>query len=126
MDYEERSHPPIIGFVFDGIALFGKYQDDSNLMAGANETLDEFGGHSHDDYEYHYHAKLTIKINTSNKPTIVLMTRWHGIYRCKSRLSKDIGAFKAAKIQEKLTIHTINVAKKIQKEGVQLPWRSPT
>ena len=56
MDYEERSHPPIIGFVFDGIALFGKYQDDSNLMDGANETIDEFGGHSHDDYEYHYHA----------------------------------------------------------------------
>ena len=56
MDYEERSHPPIIGFVFDGIALFGKYQDDSNLMDGANETVDEFGGHSHDDYEYHYHA----------------------------------------------------------------------
>ena len=44
------------GFVFDGIALFGKYQDDSNLMDGANETVDEFGGHSHDDYEYHYHA----------------------------------------------------------------------
>ena len=35
-----------------------------------------------------------------NKPTIVLMTRWHAIYRCKSRLSKDIGALKAAKIQE--------------------------
>ena len=51
IDYEERSHPPIIGFVFDGIALFGKYQDDSNLMDGANETVDEFGGHSHDDYD---------------------------------------------------------------------------
>ena len=53
-----------------------------------------------------------------NKPTIVLMTRWHAIYRCKSRLSNDIGAFKAAKIQEKLTNHTINVAKEIQKEGL--------
>ena len=46
------------------------------------------------------------------------MTRWHAIYRCKSRLSKDIGAFKAAKIQEKLTNHTIKVAKGIHKEGL--------
>jgi len=61
--------------------------------------------------------------NTKNpyvhrKPTIVLMTKCHAIYRCKSRLSKDIGAFKAAKIQEKLTNHTINVAKEIQKEDL--------
>jgi len=58
------------------------------------------------------------KINKGNKPTIILMTRWHAIYRCKSRLSKDIGAFKAAKIQEKLTNHTINVAKGVQEEGL--------
>ena len=60
----------------------------------------------------------TKKTYKSNKPTIVLMTRWHGIYRCKSRLSKDIGAFKAAKVQEKLTNHTIKVAKLIQQEGL--------
>ena len=46
------------------------------------------------------------------------MARWHAIYRCKSRLSKDIGALHAAKIQEKLTNHTIKVAKDIQKEGL--------
>jgi len=56
--------------------------------------------------------------NKANKPILVLMTRWHSIYRCKSRLSKDIGAFKAAKIQEKLTNHTIKVAKEIQQEGL--------
>ena len=60
----------------------------------------------------------TKRFKTKYKPTIVLMTRWHATYRCKSRLSKDIGAFKAAKIQEKLTNHTINVAKGIQKEGL--------
>ncbi len=58
------------------------------------------------------------KSSKDNKPTIILMTRWHAIYRCKSRLSKDIGAFKAAKIQEKLTNHTINVAKEIQIKGL--------
>ena len=52
-----------------------------------------------------------------NKPTIIIMTRWHGIDRCKSRLSTDVGVLKAAKIQEKLTNHTINVAKRIQKDG---------
>ena len=64
-----------------------------------------------------------LKTNTksfikNNKPTIVLMTRWHAIYRCKNRLAKGIGAFKAAKVQEKLTHHTIQVAKEIQKEGL--------
>jgi len=54
----------------------------------------------------------------ANKPTIVVMTRWHATYRCKSRLSKDIGAHKAARIQEKLTNHTIKVVKEIQKEGL--------
>tara|TARA_B100000700_G_C14907736_1_gene790618 strand:+ start:240 stop:971 length:732 start_codon:yes stop_codon:yes gene_type:complete len=54
----------------------------------------------------------------NNKPTIILMTRWHAINRCKSRLSKEIGALKAAKVQEKLTLHTIAVAKQIQKEGL--------
>ena len=52
------------------------------------------------------------------KSIIILMTRWHSIYRCKSRLAKEIGALKAAKIQEKLTQHTINVAQEIQKEGL--------
>ncbi len=60
----------------------------------------------------------TKRFKTNYKATIILMTRWHAAYRCKSRLSKDIGAFKAAKIQEKLTNHTINVAKEIQKKGI--------
>ena len=54
----------------------------------------------------------------NNKPTLILMTKWHAINRCKSRLSKEIGAFQAAKIQERLTSHTIAVAKKIEKDGL--------
>ena len=52
------------------------------------------------------------------KPTIILMTKWPAINRCKTRLSKEIGAFQAAKIQSKLTNHTILVAKQIQDEGL--------
>ena len=55
-DYVDRSHPPIIGFVFDGIALFGKHDDSYSGMDGTSEALDEFGGHTHGDYGYHHHA----------------------------------------------------------------------
>ena len=55
-DYVNRSHPPIIGFVFDGIALFGKHEDGHSEMDGSSEELDQFGGHTHDDYGYHHHA----------------------------------------------------------------------
>ena len=63
-------------------------------------------------------ARQQVFKQKGNKPILVLMTRWHSIFRCKSRLSKEIGALKAAKIQEKLTNHTINVAKRIQEEGL--------
>ena len=42
-DYTDRIHPPIIGFVFDGLALFGKYDEDYNEMDGFSEELDDFG-----------------------------------------------------------------------------------
>ena len=58
------------------------------------------------------------ELQKNNKSIIVLMTRWHSIFRCKSRLSNEIGALKAAKIQERLTKHTINVAKEVEKEGL--------
>lgn len=55
-DYDGHSHPPVIGFVFDGIALFGKNDEGTTPLNGASENLDEYGGHNHDDYGYHYHA----------------------------------------------------------------------
>lgn len=55
-DYEEKDHPPIIGFSYDGIALFGKYEDSYSSMEGYNDDLDEYGGHDHSSFGYHYHA----------------------------------------------------------------------
>ena len=55
-DYVGNTHPPIIGFVFDGIAIFGKHESDYANMDGSSDELDEYGGHTHDDYGYHYHA----------------------------------------------------------------------
>ena len=63
-------------------------------------------------------SKKIRNLRPTKKTTIILMTRWHALNRCKSRLSKDIGTLRAAKIQEKLTYHTISVAKEMQKKGL--------
>ena len=51
-----RSHPPIIGFGYDGIALYGKYESSFSSMDGYGVALDAHGGHTHGEYGYHYHA----------------------------------------------------------------------
>ena len=56
------------------------------------------------------------EVKKNSKPIIILMSKWHAINRCKSRLSREIGAYKAANIQKKLTTHTLKVVKKIQEE----------
>jgi hypothetical protein len=55
-DYVGRSHPPLIGFGLDGIALYGIYETAYSSMDGYGITLDKFGGHEHDGYGYHYHC----------------------------------------------------------------------
>mgnify|MGYP002884496154 CR=1 FL=1 len=55
-DYEGHNHPPVIGFAYDGIALFGRYEA-NYPMNGDEIALDEYGGHDHNDgFGYHYHA----------------------------------------------------------------------
>jgi len=56
-DYVGQNHPPLIGFGYDGVALFGVYRTGKDTsMLGASTTLDGFGGHDHDSIGYHYHA----------------------------------------------------------------------
>ena len=55
-DYVGYDHPPLIGFGNDGVALYGKYEDDYSSMDGFSTEIDDFGGHEHDGYNYHYHA----------------------------------------------------------------------
>ncbi len=50
-----------------------------------------------------------------DKALLIIMAKWHGFGRCKTRLSKDIGKSNSAKIQSVLTKHTISVAKSLQK-----------
>jgi hypothetical protein len=60
-DYLNKTHPPLIGFGYDGVALFGRYRTttDSALL-GYSTALDGFGAHNHDGIGYHYHAHIGI------------------------------------------------------------------
>ena len=49
-----------------------------------------------------------------DKALLIIMTKWHGFGRCKTRLAKDIGKFNAAKVQRMMTNHTISVAKSLK------------
>lgn len=55
-DYEGKSHPPLVSFGFDGVAGYGVYAADDTTSDGVQVALDDFGGHEHDSYGYHYHA----------------------------------------------------------------------
>jgi len=50
-----------------------------------------------------------------DKALLIIMTKWHGYGRCKTRLSRDIGKSNSAKVQNFMTKHTISVAKYLQK-----------
>jgi hypothetical protein len=58
-DYIGHDHPPIVSIGFDGVAGYGFYLDGDTTSDGVNVALDDFGGHEHDDYGYHYHALRT-------------------------------------------------------------------
>jgi hypothetical protein len=86
LDYVGASHPPLIGFGYDGLALYGQYRsgggyDDSKLLGGAI-PLDVFGGHSHDNLGYHYHAHTVTWTNSGNTQTytlhVLLKGAWAG------------------------------------------------
>ena len=44
------------------------------------------------------------------------MAKWHAFGRCKTRLSKSIGKFNSAKIQQEMTGHTLSVARSLEKK----------
>ncbi len=52
------------------------------------------------------------------KALLILMAKWHAYGRCKTRLARDIGKICSAKIQKKMTEHTVSVAKSIEKKGL--------
>ena len=53
-----------------------------------------------------------------DKALLIIMAKWHGFGRCKTRLSKDIGKSNSAKVQSVMTKHTISVAKFLQENKI--------
>ncbi len=80
-DYEGQSHPPVIGFGLDGVALFGIYEKLYPTMEGYDSGLDGFGGHTHGDLGYHYHAHMfqaTTSKNASYTVHALMKGAWKG------------------------------------------------
>lgn len=84
-DYDGQDHPPIIGFAYDGIALFGKYEVNYPEMDGYDDELDDFGGHNHSGFGYHYHAFSKETTYTDGENTVgpfnqhfLLVGAWKG------------------------------------------------
>ena len=73
-DYVGHSHPPLIGFVFDGIAIFGTYENNQSQLDGSSEDLDEYGGHVHGEYGYHHHA-FSESVEQQNGPNTYSFTQ---------------------------------------------------
>ncbi len=78
-DYSGNTHPPVIGFGYDGIALFAQYRSTTDSAMLGYGTLDSLGGHNHDAIGYHYHAHTVVDyqpdgLSTAYKSTMhVLM-----------------------------------------------------
>ena len=83
-DYEGRNHPPLIGMAYDGVALFGRYEENYGAMEGYSILLDEYGGHDHgDNFGFHYHAHTQEVSSTGNNAVtfdqrFLLVGAWKG------------------------------------------------
>jgi hypothetical protein len=70
-DYTNKTHPPLIGFGYDGVALFGRYRTTTDAaLLGYSTALDDFGAHNHDSIGYHYHAHTTTSTSGSKTYTV--------------------------------------------------------
>ena len=54
-------------------------------------------------------------VEVLDKALVIIMAKWHGFGRCKTRLASDIGKCNSAIVQSVMTNHTISVAKSLQK-----------
>lgn len=55
-DYVGHTHPPLISMGFDGVAGYGIYKKGDTSSDGWDVALDEYAGHRHGAYGYHYHS----------------------------------------------------------------------
>jgi len=67
VDYAGKNHPPLLGFGYDGIALFAQYRSTTDTAMLGYGTLDGFGAHDHDGIGYHYHAHTVFSYASVDK-----------------------------------------------------------
>lgn len=85
-DYVGKTHPPLIGFGHDGVALFGRYRSQDSTLLGFSNSLDAWGGHNHDGLGYHYHADHSVKATLANSSiSYTLRSLIRGAYRGKTQ-----------------------------------------
>ena len=65
---------------------------------------------------FYRHIIILNRTKLLDKALLIIMAKWHGFGRCKTRLSKDIGKSNSAKVQSVMTKHTIAIAKSLQKD----------
>jgi len=65
-DYADYPHPPIISFGFDGIAGYARYALSDQTSEGVDVAFDEWGGHDHGIYAYHYHSEKLAATGTTS------------------------------------------------------------
>ena len=63
---------------------------------------------------FYRHIIILNRTKLLDKALLIIMAKWHGFGRCKTRLSKDIGKSNSARVQGVMTKHTISVAKFLQ------------
>ena len=66
-DYDGKTHPPLLGFGYDGIALFARYRTTTDSAMLGYGTLDDFGAHNHDSIGYHYHAHTVSQYTSKDR-----------------------------------------------------------
>jgi hypothetical protein len=62
IDYVSHTHPPIVSLGFDGVAGFGRYLEGDTTSDGVDEPLDDWSGHTHGAYGYHYHTVVETRV----------------------------------------------------------------
>ena len=76
-DYLGKTHPPLLGFGYDGVALFGNYRSSDTLVLGYSTALDAFGGHNHDSIGYHYHAHTVANYAAVDQKGVTMTSDLH-------------------------------------------------
>lgn len=80
-DYAGKNHPPLLGFGYDGIALFAQYRSTTDSAMLGYGTLDGFGAHDHDGIGYHYHAHTVFSYASLDKTGVTTTKDLHALMK---------------------------------------------